>query len=239
MRLDQYLVEKGYFETRTKAKQSIERNEVFLDGRLITKPSFLVEKEYSIEIKQPLSFVSIGGYKLEKAISEFNLSVEDNVCVDIGASTGGFTDCLLKRNAKKVYAVDLNDTLLHQSLKQDDRVVPIIKNAKELKINDFSEKIDFICADLSFISATQIISVISSLAEKTTKIILLVKPQFEMDKRIKLKNGIIKDVKLREQAVKKISECAESYGLNKISVTETGYFKDKNTEYLVYLTKNE
>ena len=159
MRLDNYLTEKGYFDSRTKAKQSIERGEIFINSKLINKASYEINEdlEYKIERICEDSFVSLGGFKLKKAITDFNFDCNNLIVADIGASTGGFTDCLLKNGAKKVYAIDLNDELLHKSLKEDNRVVSIIKNAKDLTLKDFDDKIDLIVADLSFISLTMVI----------------------------------------------------------------------------------
>ena len=163
MRLDNYLVEKGIFDSRTKAKQAIERGEIFVDSKKILKSSFEI-KEQEVDVKHVYEskFVSLGGYKLEKALKDFNFNVTDLVVADIGASTGGFTDCLLQNGAKKVYAIDLNDTLLHQKLKESDSVIPIIKNAKDLVLDDFSDHLDLIVADLSFISITQVLSTFSN-----------------------------------------------------------------------------
>ena len=146
MRLDEYLFKNHYYDSRTKAKQAIERKEVYVNGKLIDKSSFFVDENLAliIEKKAIKQFVSLGGYKLDKAIDDFSFSVSNLICADVGSSTGGFTDCLLKRGAKKIYAIDLNDDLLHISLKNDDKVVSIIKNAKDLTRSDFLEEIDFL-----------------------------------------------------------------------------------------------
>ena len=125
MRADIYLTEKGFFTTRTKAKQAIDRNEVLVNGLRLQKSSADIKEDDEIEIISD-AFVSVGGYKLEKAVKEFGLDFSDLTLADIGASTGGFTDCALKYGAKTVYAVDLNDGLLSEKLKKDSRVVPII-----------------------------------------------------------------------------------------------------------------
>ena len=140
MRLDAYLLETKYFDSRTKAKQAIERGEIYLDGKKIDKSSFDVslDIEHKIEWKREEDFVSLGGYKLSKALKDFDFCVKDFIVADIGASTGGFTDCLIKNGAKKVFAIDLNDGLLHEKLRGDLRVVPLIKNAKNLSKEDFN-----------------------------------------------------------------------------------------------------
>ena len=131
IRLDEYLVIKNYFDSRTKSKQCIERCEVYIDGVNVIKPSFSINlsKEIVVEIKASESFVSLGGYKLQKALKDFNFSVENYVVADIGCSYGGFTDCLLQNKARKVFAVDVTDDILHKSLKDSEKVVFINKNA--------------------------------------------------------------------------------------------------------------
>ena len=131
MRLDEYLTETGYFDTRSKAKQAILRGEIFINGVCIEKPSYQCADTVVKKIERICenSYVSVGGFKLKKALDDFKFCVKDLIVADVGASTGGFTDCLLKEWAKKVYAVDLNDTLLHGVLREDDRVNSIIKNS--------------------------------------------------------------------------------------------------------------
>lgn len=239
MRLDNFLVQKGFFDSRTKAKQAIERGEIYLDNKLMTKPSceVLDIDEEKIKIVCEKSFVSLGGYKLDKALDDFNFSVNDMICLDVGASTGGFTDCLLKRSAKKVYAVDLNDDLLHEKLKLDNRVVPVIKNARELSRKDFVEDIDLLVADLSFISATYVLDVFSELLSKDKKAIILIKPQFETGGKTKFKNGIIKDEKIRKIACEKVISCAEDNGFIVLNLTNAPIVEQKNVEYLLFLSK--
>lgn len=239
MRLDAYLLQNKYFESRTKASQSIERGEVFVNGKQIQKVSFEMKDDvdYEICIKRAKSFVSLGGYKLDKALSDFNYGVSGLVCADFGASTGGFTDCLLQRGVSKVFAIDLNDTLLHQSLKNDQRVVQITKNIKNLTKSDFNTNLDLIVADLSFISVSYAIPIISNLIDNEKDAIILIKPQFEMDKRTKFKNGIIKDKKAQVLAVKKAYNCAIENGLTPINFTTAPINKDKNIEFLMHLKK--
>ena len=239
MRLDTYLVQNKYFESRTKASQAIERGEVYLDGKVENKTSKSVDDSCNIKVVQEKSFVSLGGYKLDKALSEFNLSVKDKVVADIGASTGGFTDCLIQNGAKMVFAVDLNDDLLHERLKNDTKVRRIIKNAKELTLKDFSHKLDLITADLSFISATSVMNVLSSLISDCGKIILLIKPQFEIGAKIKFKNGIVRDKKYREEACRTIYDCALGVGLKPLKITRAPNSEEKNVEFLILLEKSD
>ncbi len=238
MRLDNYLVEKGIFDSRTKAKQAIERGEIFINSKKVLKSSFEI-KEQEVEVKHVYEskFVSLGGYKLEKALADFNFSVKDLVVADIGASTGGFTDCLLQNGAKKVYAIDLNDSLLHQSLKEDNRVIPVIKNAKDLSLEDFSDKLDLIVADLSFISITQVISTFSKLLGKDKRLIILIKPQFEMGEHKRFKNGIVKDKKIHDMVCKNVIDYAMQNSLQKLDITTAPINENKNIEFLLLLQK--
>lgn len=239
MRLDNYLVQFGYFDSRTKARQAIDRGEIFVNGKLNTKASYDIDEsiEPKIEYVYENSFVSLGGFKMFKALTDFNFDVQDLIVADIGASTGGFTDCLIKNGAKKVYAVDLNEKLLHPTLAKCDKVVSIIKNAKELTVNDFNDQLDLLVADLSFISATYVMNVFSSLLTLGKFAILLVKPQFELDERKKFKNGIIRDSKIQSAALEKVVNCAKECGFDHLKTTTAPLSKDKNLEYLILLKK--
>ncbi len=239
MRVDNLLVKNKYFSSRTKAQQAIARGEVFVRGKLITKPSedFSDIEFIDIEIKQPLSFVSLGGYKLEKALRDFNFSVHNTVCADIGASTGGFTDCLLQRGARKVYAVDLNNDLLDLSIKNNKKVIEIIKNARDLSVDDFSEKLDLIVADLSFISAKIVVPILSNLIDDNGHIIILIKPQFENEQKIHCKNGIIKDEKLWKNSIIKIYKTGQEFCLTPLNITCAPLKKEKNREFLILFKK--
>lgn len=239
MRLDVFLVENKFFDSRTKARQAIDRKEVFLDGKAVEKASFDVNDDtHKIEIFAEESFVSLGGYKLNKALNDFSYSVNNLVVADIGASTGGFTDCLIQRGANKVFAVDLNDGLLHEKLRNNSKVVSVIKNARQLERDDFSLPIDLIVADLSFISATYVLDVFSKLIRDDKHVILLIKPQFETGERIKFKNGIIRDSKIHQQVCEKIfSECIKN-NLIPIKFTCAPKNDNKNVEFLVLLEKN-
>lgn len=241
MRLDIFLTEKGYFDSRTKAKQAIERGEIYIDGKKVTKSALdISEDSVAVERICESSFVSLGGFKLDKALCDFDFSVENMVCADIGASTGGFTDCLIKRNARKVYAVDLNDGLLHDSLKTNEKVVTVIKNAKELNLSDFGNDVpNFIVCDLSFISATYVMPVLSNLLSAGDFMILLIKPQFETGEKKKFKNGIIKDSKIRRSACKKVYDSAVANGFSPIKITTAPIVEGKNVEYLILLRKGK
>ncbi|MBR5192169.1 MAG: TlyA family RNA methyltransferase [Clostridia bacterium] len=241
MRIDQFLTNNGFFETRTKAVQAIKRQEVYYENKVVDKPSFNVEVEdiNKIQIKSPIEFVSLGGYKLQKALIDFNYNVNNLICVDLGASTGGFTDCLIKFGAKKVYAVDVNDTLLHKSLKENSKVIEIIKNAKNLVKEDFEENIDLITADLSFISSKLFLPIMANIISVEKDIILLIKPQFEVGKKIKFKNGIIKDEKLLKNILNETISCCVENGFIPKKITFAPNGKRKNKEFLLLATKTD
>lgn len=239
MRIDYFLSEKGYYKSRNKAREGIEKGEVFYDGKLVVKPSLDLPFDTElVEIKRfKKVFVSIGGYKLEKALNDFDFKVEGMVCADIGSSTGGFTDCLLSRGAKKVYAVDLNDDLLDESLKTDERVIFLLKNARNLILKDFNESLDFIVGDLSFISLSLIFPVLSNLMKENSFALFLIKPQFELGEKRKLKNGIITDDATRKEILKKVCDYAIKNDLVPQNITTAPIVKGKNVEYLILLKK--
>lgn len=240
MRLDIFLYTNGYFQSRNKSAEAILRGEVYLNGVKILKPSLSVneESDCNIEIISENNFVSLGGYKLYKALKDFGFSVKGLVCADIGASTGGFTDCLLQNGAEKVYAVDLNDELLSDKLKCNPKVVELTKNAKFLKKEDFDDEIDLLVADLSFISEKMVLPVFRNLIKETGKMIILIKPQFEMGEKRKFKNGIVSDEKVRKSVVNDVVLFAESIGLKPLSITEAPIKERKNIEYLLLLSMN-
>lgn len=237
MRLDIFLCQNGYFDSRTKADRCIRGGGVKVCGIVIDKPAYNVIEGAKIEITEREKFVSLGGYKLEKALIDFHFSVVGMTAIDLGASTGGFTDCLLQNGAKRVFAVDLNDNLLSPQLKQDNRVSPIIKNVKELAKSDFDCDIDLVVADLSFISLTKAMSIVYSISRENNFAILLIKPQFENEEKRNFKNGIVKDKKTRLNACKKIYNCAIENGFSPQGITTAPIRENKNEEYLILLKK--
>lgn len=213
-RIDIVLVKKGYFQTRQKAKYAIEQGMVLIEGKVIEKVSKTIEEEAKIEIHgEALPFVSKGGLKLEKAIQTFKIDLQDTIAMDIGASTGGFTDCILQHGAKKVYAVDVGHDQLDEKLIQDKRVINLEgTNIKELAIEKF-ELLDFICVDVSFISLIQVLEQAQKLLKDQGKMVTLIKPQFEAGKENVNKNGVVKDKKIHAKVIEKIALYANSLGL--------------------------
>lgn len=238
MRLDQFLTENGYFSSRSKSSEAIKKGLIKVNGKIASKPSQDVFKTSSVEVVGELSFVSRGGYKLNKALDEFSVDINDLVFADVGASTGGFTDCLLKRNVKKVYAIDVGKDQLDQSLKNNQSVVVMDeRNARFLTKNDFDEKLDGIVVDCSFISLKLLLPTFGGLLDGADKLFALIKPQFECGRGYLPKSGILKDAKVRETAVLGVIFEAKNYGFKLINISEAPKFKDKNVEYVVYLSK--
>lgn len=240
-RIDNLLVDKGFFLSRQKAKYAIDNKNVFANGKLIEKSSKMCDENATIEIKgDTLKFVSRGGLKLDKAIKVFNIDLTNQICMDIGASTGGFTDCMLQNNAKKVYSVDVGHNQLDEKLLNDNRVINLEgTNIKELNIQDF-EDIDFISIDVSFISLTQVLDRAFSLLKYDGKIVILIKPQFEAGKEYINKNGVVKDKRIHERVIEKILIYSNSLGFN---IKQIDYSPIKgpagNIEYLVYMVKEQ
>lgn len=237
MRLDSLLAQKENL-SRTKAKQLIEDRRVSVNGKVETKASLDVNEADNISLSENFKFVSLGGDKLEKALHDFNFSVDNMVCIDVGASNGGFTDCLLKRNACKVFAIDVGECCLEKSVLSDNRVVVMDKtNARELTPNMFDTTIDFCCVDCSFISLKLLFQPIYSVLKQGGVCMALIKPQFECGRKALSKNGIVLKEKDRKRAVADLSEFAEQIGFKVNGVTTAPIKKDKNIEYIIMLTK--
>ncbi len=237
MRLDVLLVDKGFFLSRNKAREAITRGEIYVAGKVETKAAKDVADEEIVEVRATVKpFVSMGGYKLEKAVCEFNPEIKDKIFIDAGASTGGFTDCLLRRGAKKVYCVDVGRGLLDKSIAENNKVVIMDEtNVRYLAPADFDEVIDAAVADCSFISLEYVLPVLKKIVKNEGYIIALIKPQFELDKKIKLKNGIVRSKTERFSVIKKLVAFAESLSLSVIGITEAPLKNDKNVEYLIYI----
>ncbi len=238
MRLDNFLVLNKNIESRNKANILIKEGNVLVNNKKILKPSFDVDDSDEIEIIKELSYVSRGGLKLEGAIKVFNLDFRDKVILDIGSSTGGFTDCALKHGAKLVYAVDVGKNQLHPTLKNDKRVI----SYEETNIRDitsFSLKLDYVVMDVSFVSIEYLLPSISRFMNEAYASIILIKPQFEVGK-MHLKNGIVKDKNLYKKILENIINELSKYDLGimdlKLSPIKGG---SGNTEFLSLIKKGE
>lgn len=237
MRLDVLLFKKGIYPSREKAKQAIEEGRVFIDGKLVQKPSSVFDEDVKIDAK-PFEYVSRGGFKLEKALAEFKVDLKDKIVLDIGASTGGFTDVCLKNGAKKVFAVDVGEGQLSENLKNDKRVENLEKtNFLTLNRSVFASA-NFVVMDVSFVSLTLFAQKLSEDFEHI-QIIALIKPQFEVGlKYARQHQGIVKDEKTRLKTIEKVkaSFIENGFVCEKI-ITSPIKGGDGNIEYLAYFKK--
>lgn len=214
LRVDVLLVERGLAPSRERAQALIMAGQVVSEGQKVEKPGTRVGKDVRIEITGTgLRYASRGGLKLEGALEDFGVSPEGKICLDAGSSTGGFTDCLLQHGAAKVYAVDVTVNQLDWKLQQDGRVVMIERNARHLAAADVAEPIEFITADLSFISITKVLPALVSVAAAGAELLILIKPQFELEKRDVGKGGIVRGAALHEKATRSVVEAAAGLGL--------------------------
>lgn len=212
-RLDVLIFEKGLAETRTKAQALIMAGSILSDGQQITKAGTLIDENTLIEIEKQNPYVSRGGLKLESVLGLFDIDFTDKVCMDIGASTGGFTDCMLQHGAKKVYAIDVGTAQLHYKLRQDKRVVNIEKvNFRYFDKKLLKDNIDIITIDVSFISLDKILPLASELMDKNGLMVAMIKPQFELSPK-EVKKGVVRDDTLRFKAINKIKDCAKNLKL--------------------------
>lgn len=247
-RLDKYLTDLGYFETKSKASSAILAGHVKINDEYITKSGFQINpaKEYDIVVKT-MPYVSRGGFKLKKALDAFNFSPKDRICFDAGASTGGFTDCLLQNGAKFVYAVDVGYGQLDWKIRSDERVKTIERtNLKICQIDEIystDEPIaDLLVSDLSFISLTKVLPNLKTLLKpEFHEMICLIKPQFEAGKEKVEKGGVVRDKKVHEEVIQNVIECAKdlNYKINGLTYSSIKG-PSGNIEYLVWLsTKDE
>ncbi len=240
-RLDILLVEKGILTSRDKAKACIMEGKVFVDGQRVDKAGEKVSVIANIEYKgAKLKYVSRGGLKLEKAMKSYDISLEDKVCMDIGASTGGFTDCMLQNGAKKVYSVDVGYGQFAWKLRTDERVVCMERtNIRYVTLEDIGEPLDFASIDVSFISLKKIMPATLGLLKDTGEVVALIKPQFEAGREKVGKKGVVREISTHKEVVYGIIEFLKNEKLNILGV---GYSPIKgpegNREYLVYFTKD-
>lgn len=242
VRIDKLLFEKGFAESRAKAKALVMSGVVLVNEKRVDKPSetFLPNETIRIKGKSPESkYVGRGGLKLEKALEEFCICPNEYVCLDVGASTGGFTDCLLQNGAKKVYAVDSGTNQIVWKLRNDKRVeVREQTNARYLTSEDFSEKFDLIVIDVSFISITKILPALLSLLKVDGRIITLIKPQFEVGKGEVGKGGIVRDSEKHEKVIEEIINFSQEIGLENLGLIESPIFgAEGNKEFLAMFRK--
>jgi 23S rRNA (cytidine1920-2'-O)/16S rRNA (cytidine1409-2'-O)-methyltransferase len=237
-RIDKLLLERGLAESREKAQALILAGQVSVDGRCIEKAGELVQVDSSIHVKgPPIKYVGRGGLKLEAALKHFSIDPKSRLCLDIGASTGGFTDCLLQRGAGGVIAVDVGTNQLDWRLRSDSRVVSLENtNARYLNLENVGKCVDLIVVDVSFISLELILPVLPLFCKATTDLLLLVKPQFEVGKGQVGKGGVVRDPALHAQAVDKVKDAGRRCGFEvRGSVESPITGAEGNREFFLWL----
>lgn len=242
IRLDVYLTENGFFPTREKARVAIMEGNVFVNNQKEDKPGTMIKEDANVEYRgEKLKYVSRGGLKLEKAAEVFNINLNDKICIDIGSSTGGFTDFMLQHGAKKVFAVDCGTNQLDYKLRTDDRVVTMENtNARYLTREDIGDDtIDFISVDVSFISLTKILPVIKELLKESGESVLLIKPQFEAGKELVEKNGVVRDSAIHKEVIKSVIDYCINSGFTILGLDFSPIKGPAgNIEYLLYIGKS-
>ena len=238
-RLDLLLVQRGFAGSPQKAMAMILAGEVQVDGQRVEKAGMPVAEDARIEvISRVQKFVSRGGTKLEGALEDFAIEPAGSVCLDIGSSNGGFTDCLLQQGAERVYAVDVNVEQLDWKLRQNPRAIPIERNARELRVEDLPESIDIVVIDVSFISVRKVIAPAIAVAKPRAGFLILIKPQFELRREEIGPGGIVKDKKLHDKAILTVRECVESVGLDYLGVRPSRLLgAEGNQEYFLHARK--
>lgn len=241
MRLDLRLVQDGIFDSREKARIAIMEGLVFVDNQKEDKAGYMVKNDALVEFRgEKQKYVSRGGYKLEKAIETFGIDLNNKICMDIGSSTGGFTDCMLQNGAKIVYAIDCGTNQLDYSLRIDERVVSIENfNARYLTKSDINNaQIDFSSIDVSFISLTKIIPAVIDCLNTNSSIVALIKPQFEAGKNNVI-DGVVKDSNIHIEVINNIIDFCKDSNLKILGLTYSPIKGPKgNIEFLIYLTNN-
>lgn len=242
-RLDVLLVKQGFAPSREKAKAIIMTGNVFVDGQREDKAGTTFEEEkIHIEVKgSTQKYVSRGGLKLEKAMAEFPITLDNTICMDIGASTGGFTDCMLQNGASKVYSIDVGHGQLAWKLRNDERVVCMEKtNFRYMQPEDIDDKLDFASVDVSFISLTKILIPARKLLKENGQMVCLIKPQFEAGKDKVGKKGVVREPEIHREVVEKIITYADMIGFEIKGLTFSPIKgPEGNIEYLVYIEKKE
>jgi len=241
VRLDKLLLEKKLAPTRQKAQALIAAGLVLVNDKLADKAGIMVEYSAEIRVKETCPYVSRGGYKLEAGLSFFRIDPTDFICLDIGASTGGFTDCLLQNGAARVYAVDVGYGQLAWKLRRDPRVVVMERtNARNLTVADFKDRIDLAVIDASFISLKILIPPLIKLFREKISVIALIKPQFEVGRGKVGKGGVVRDPALHQKAINEIIDFCKTLKLQSCGVTPSPILGPKgNKEFLIHLISDD
>lgn len=234
-RLDVLIVQKELAPSRNKAAAMIMAAEVFVDGQISDKPGMRVSTDAEITLKDKPRYVGRGGLKLEGALNAFDIDVEDKICADVGASTGGFTDCLLQNNALRIYAIDVAQGIIDYRLRIDERVV-LMENTNARYLDTLAESVNLVVADVSFISLRLILPAIKLWLTEIADVVTLVKPQFEAGKKDVGKGGIIRDMDVHRRVLSEITEFANLQGFQVIDLIRSPITGQKgNVEYLMWL----
>ena len=239
-RLDVAVFEQGYAESREKAKAIIMAGLVYVNNQKADKAGFELKEGDVLEVRgKALKYVSRGGLKLEKAMQEFPITLDGKICMDVGASTGGFTDCMLQNGAVKVYAVDVGYGQFAWKLRQDERVICMEKtNIRYVKPEDIADRLDFASVDVSFISLTKVLGPARELLNDNGEMVCLIKPQFEAGREKVGKKGVVRDKAVHEEVINKVIDFAVEIGFHILNL-EYSPIKgpEGNIEYLVYIRK--
>lgn len=236
-RLDVLLWQRKLCGSRERGKERILAGQVFVDGVCVTKPGAKVEEDCVITLEgEALPFVSRGGLKLDKVVRKYGLDLTGLVCMDVGASTGGFTDCMLQNGAAKVYAVDVGTDQLAQSLREDSRVISMEQtNIREVTKEQLGEAVDFVSIDVSFVSLTKILDAVAWLMKDGSRGVFLIKPQFEAGREYVGKHGVVKDKKAHASVLLKVVDYAISVGFLPLQLDYSPICgQNGNVEYLLY-----
>ncbi len=239
-RLDILLVKRGLAESREKAKAIIMSGNVFVDQQREDKAGTTFPEKVHIEVRgQAMKYVSRGGYKLEKAIEQYGVSVQDKICMDVGSSTGGFTDCMLQNGASKVYAVDVGTNQLAWKLRQDPRVVSMEKtNIRYLEPDQIEDKIAFASIDVAFISLTKVLVPVRNLLEMQGEVVCLIKPQFEAGREKVGKKGVVRDQAVHIEVIEMVTNFARQIGFLPLKLDYSPIKgPEGNIEYLLHIRK--
>ena len=234
-RLDRLLVERGLAESREKAQAIVMAGEVLVEGQKALKPGHSIDVSSRIEVTGKAPYVSRGGVKLAGALESYGITVDGAVCMDVGSSTGGFTDCLLQHGAARVHAVDVGAGQLDWKLRNDPRVVVHERiNARNLRFEDIGERVDFATLDVSFISATLILPAVAAILRPAGGMVILVKPQFEVGKGQVGKGGIVRRPELHEAACVRVAEAVKNLGFQTSIMDSPIHGSEGNKEFLLY-----
>ena len=242
MRLDLLLTEQGFFDSREKAKRAIMAGGILVNGQRVDKAGADVPADAEITVKEnPNKYVSRGGLKLEKAMQAYDINLSGKVCMDIGASTGGFTDCMLKSGARKVFSVDVGYGQLDWNLRNDPRVVNMERtNIRNVTVDQIGESLDFASIDVSFISLKLVLPVAKSLLKQGGELVYLIKPQFEAGREQVGKNGVVRDEKVHRQVLENIISLSLQLSLEPKALTFSPIKGPKgNIEFLCYAEVKE